>query len=191
MNIGRPENESSPTQITKHQLLILPVLQVLIIMTDALKFPTFECVISNSIEDYDSEVEYFFLAKNYLSTELAELRELDPEWKENYVKIIRYLSELGESIVTGKKAPSHDFLIKLSLGEEIEDDSTERLLRSKGRVTAAIMHASTRSREVMYWYVRNSKVERFTKAFNPERFQGLPFVRLALTYRSIVTSNKK
>ena len=41
------------------------------------------------------------------------------------------------------------------------------------------------------WYVRNSKVERFAKAFNGERFQGLPFVRLTLTYRSIVTSNKK
>jgi hypothetical protein len=175
----------------KQQFLILPDLQHLISMAEALKFPTFECVISNSIEDYDSEVEYFFLVKNYLSTELAELRELDPEWKENYEKIIRYLSELGESIVTGKQAPSHDFLIKLSLGEEIEDDSTERLLRSKGRATPAIMRASTRTRELMYWYVRNSKVDRFSKAFDTLKFQGLPFVRLALTYRSIVTSNKK
>ena len=178
-------------QGSEQQLLILAIFQVVMTMAEKLKFPTFECVISNTVEEYDSEVENFFLVKHYLSTELADLREIDPEWKDNYVKIIRYLSELGESIVMGKKVPSHEFLIQLSLGEEVEDDSTERLLRSKGRATAAIMRAAARTREVMYWYVRNSKIERFSKSFNPERFQGLPFVRLALTYRSIVTSNEK
>lgn len=160
-------------------------------MAEKLKFPTFECLISNTVEEYDSEVENFFLVRNYLVTELAELRELDPEWKDNYEKIIKYLSALGESLVYLKDAPSHDFLIKLSLGDEVEDDSTERLLRSKGRETAVIMRAATLAREMMYWYVRNSRVERFAKSFNPKRFQGLPFVRLALTYRSITTSNMK
>ncbi|EQD64229.1 hypothetical protein B1B_06649, partial [mine drainage metagenome] len=83
----------------------------MITMAKKQKFPTFECLISNTVEEYDSEVENFFLVKNYLSTELAELRQLDPEWEENYVKIIRYLSALGESLVYLKDPPSHDFLI--------------------------------------------------------------------------------
>ena len=32
---------------------------------------------------------------------------------------------------------------------------------------------------------------KFAKGFNPDRFQGLPFLRLVLTYRSISLSKNK
>ena len=159
-------------------------------MADELKFPTFDCVISNTVEDYDSEVECFFLNSSRLVAELDEIRRNDKEWDRNYLQIMKYLSTLNGSIVDLKEPPSHEFLIQLSLGEELEDNTLERMLRSKSSLTASLHKASLTAREVMFWYVRNSKSEKFSKAFNPERFQGLPFLRLALTYRSIQVSNR-
>lgn len=155
------------------------------------KFPTFECVISNSIEDYDSEVEYFFLHKNFLLAQLAKLRSQDGEWSENYQKMMKYLGDLSDALVEFKDAPSHQFLVDLSMGEEVEDDTTERLLKSGKSVVADLTTASYKAREVMYWYVRNGKDPKFAKSFNPDRFQGLPFLRLALVYRSIHLANKE
>ncbi|MDS0256609.1 hypothetical protein ApAK_02770 [Thermoplasmatales archaeon AK] len=142
-----------------------------------LKFPTFECVISNTVEDYDSEVEYFFLIRNYLAADLFELSLLDKAWASNYRKMLDYLEELVNSIVDLKSPPSH-----------LEDYITERLKRSKDPLVAKLIRASTRVREMMYWYVRNGKNAKFASGFNPERFQGLPFLRLVLTYRSIALS---
>ncbi|HLH85954.1 MAG TPA: hypothetical protein VKU79_03710 [Thermoplasmataceae archaeon] len=153
-----------------------------------LKFPTFECVISNTVEDYDSEVEYFFLIRNYLAADLFELSLLDKAWASNYRKMLDYLEELVNSIVDLKSPPSHDFLVELAMGEELEDYITERLKRSKDPLVAKLIRASTRVREMMYWYVRNGKNAKFASGFNPERFQGLPFLRLVLTYRSIALS---
>ncbi len=157
-------------------------------MENELKFPTFECVISNTQEDYDSEVEYFFLVRQRVALKLASLRIADREWKDNYEKLIHYLRDLADAIVDKKDPPSHDFLVSLSMGDELEDDSTERMLRTENPAVPAIMEVATLVRELMYWYVRNSKVERFSESFNPERFQGLSFMRLALVYRSVKLS---
>ena len=159
-------------------------------MDQPAKFPTFECVISNTVEEYDSEVEFFFLVKNYLLSTLSRLTFLDPEWKDNYFRAMKFLSDLSNSLVHVTEPPSHDFLVKLSLVDEIEDNQLDRLIRSKSETAAVVVEASTRTRELMYWYVKNSRVERFSKSFNPTRFQGLPFLRLALTYRSIQVSKK-
>lgn len=150
-----------------------------------LKFPQFECVISNTMEDYDSEVEMFFLIKNYVSSELSKLRFADKEWTENYNKILQYLHDLTDSIIEYTDPPSHQFLIDLSMGEEIEDDTLMRLKSTTNPVVADLETASLKVREMMYWYVRNGKEEKFAKSFTPLRFQGLPFLRLVLTYRSI------
>lgn len=154
------------------------------------KFPTFECVISNTMEDYDSEVENFFLYKNYLAAQLSKLRVMDEEWADNYEKMMKYMHDLAESIVNRSDAPSHDFLIDLSMGDELEDDTILRLIDSRSVAVAEITSASLRVREIMYWYVRNSKDRKFSSSFTPERFQGLPFLRLALVYRSVNLSKK-
>ena len=157
-----------------------------------LKFPTFECIISNTIEPYDSEMEMFFLQKNYLAAELSRLRLADREWAGNYEKMITYIRDLTGSIIDKSEPPSHKFLMELSMGEEVENGSTEdRLLRSSNPLVADLAVASYRTRELMFWYVRNSRDEKLAKSFTPQRFQGLPFLRLALAYRGIYHANSK
>lgn len=156
-----------------------------------LKFPTFECIISNSVEDYDSEVEYFFIHRNHLSAQLAKISLDDREWTDNYRKMIKYLAELADSVVNSTDAPSHQFLVDLSLGEELEEDLVDILLRSKTALVSDLVISANTAREMMYWYVRNGKDQKFSRGFNPERFQGLPFLRLALLYRSIKLSKNQ
>jgi hypothetical protein len=158
---------------------------------EELKFPTFECVISNTVEDYDSDVEYFFLIRNYLAADLSVLSMEDKAWAANYIRMMDYLEELADSIVEMKSSPSHEFLVDLAMGEELEDNTIERLKRSGNPTVAKLVTASTRVREMMFWYVRNGKNMKFAKGFNPDRFQGLPFLRLVLTYRSVSLSKNK
>lgn len=153
-----------------------------------LKFPTFECVISDTVEDYDSEMERFFITKNKIVVKLAKLRINDSKWAENYERMMTYLSELSGSLVKLKEAPSHEFLIELSLGEELEDDTTQRLLRTKNPLVADTTEVALMVRDLMYWFVRNSKDQKLANSFSPERFQGLPFLRLAMVYRSVSLS---
>ncbi len=150
-----------------------------------LKFPTFDCVISNTVEDYDSEMERFFLTRGRLSIALARLRNNDGPWSQHYERMMSYLSGLVGSMVEQKEAPSHEFLIELSLGEELEDDTTQRLLRSRNPLVADTTEAALLVRDLMFWFVRNGKNPTLSSSFTPERFQGLPFLRLALVYRSV------
>ncbi len=152
------------------------------------KFPTFDCVISNTVEDYDSEMERFFLTRGNLSIALARLRNDDGQWAKHYEKMMSYLSGLVDSLIEQKDAPSHEFLIELSLGEELEDDTTQRLLRSNNPLVADTTEAALLVRDLMFWFVRNGKEQKLSKSFTPERFQGLPFLRLALVYRSVSLS---
>ncbi len=158
--------------------------------TPGQKFPTFECIISHTMEDYDSDVEYFFILKNRLASEIALLRVGDNDWAVNYDRILVYLKALAESIVNVSDPPDHQFLVKLSLNEELEDDVIDRLLRSESITTAQLVAASQTVREIMFWYIRTSKNSKFSISFNPERFQGLPYLRLALVYRSVNLSNR-
>ena len=148
-------------------------------------FPTFECVLSGTIEDLDSVVERFFWQKNHLAVALARLRIKDTAWSEKYEKMMRYLSDLSNSLVNFTEPPSHKFLVDLSLGEEIEDDTVVRLLGTREERTIDLTDAAIMVSELMHWYVRLSKIEKFRKGFPYEKFQGLPFLRLALVYRAI------
>ncbi len=156
----------------------------------SLKFPTFDCVISNTVEEYDAEMERFFITRAKLAVSLARLRINDSTWAENYEKMMGYLSGLVKSMIELKEPPSHDFLIGLSLGDELEDDMTERLLRTRNPLVADTTEAALLVRDLMFWFVRNSKDGKLSRSFTPERFQGLPFLRLALVYRSVNLSGK-
>lgn len=155
-----------------------------------MKFPQFECVISDTMEDYDSEVEMFFLLKNRIASELARLRFSDKPWSGNYEKMIQYLHDLTDSIIEFSEPPSHQFLIDLSMGDEIEDDTLLRLKNTSNPVVADLAATSIGVRELMFWYVRNGKDSKFSRSFSPHRFQGLPFLRLVLSYRSIALNGK-
>lgn len=151
-----------------------------------MKFPTFECIISDTQEDMDSEVENFFLKKNEVGIALARLKKKDSKWSENYDRMMNYLQELSDSIVELKEAPSHQFLVDLCMGDELEYEDTIGMLRkTENEVVYDLTEVGIRVREMIYWYVRNAKDSKFSKAFNPERYQGLPFLRLSLVYRGI------
>ncbi len=167
--------------------------QVYILMSkqNDLKFPQFECIISDTMEDYDSEVEMFFLLRNMLSSELSKLRFSDKEWKVNYENMIQYLHDLTDSFMDLTEPPSYQFLIDLSMGDELEDDTLVRLKNAPSPTVADLVRASTMTREMMFWYVRNGKNNKFSRSFNPQRFQGLPFLKLVLSYRSINLSKRK
>lgn len=153
-------------------------------------FPQFECIISHTMEDLDSEVEQFFMLKNELASDLAKLRFHDKDWAQNYQQMLHYLHELVDSIIEFTNPPSHKFLIDLSLGEELENDTVLRLMNAENPLVADVTAASLKVNKLTFWYVRNGKNSKFSTAFTPERFQGLPFLRLALVYRSINLAGK-
>ena len=154
-------------------------------MVVSAKFPTFECIISNTNEEYDAEIEMFFLKKGELTADLKHLEMKDTEFASNYHKMMLYLRDLGTSIVELKEGPSYQDIVDLCMGPEIEDNVTDQVIKSKNETVPLLSKASLLVREIMFWYVRISKDKKFSRAFNPERFQGLPFVRLALTYRLV------
>lgn len=158
--------------------------------TSEQKFPTFECLISDTQEEMDSEVELFFLNKSLLAAQLSKLKQKDPEWSENYEKIIEYLGQLSDAVVYMKDPPPHKFLVDLCMGEELEGD-TITLLQSTGNpLVYELVEAAIKAREVIFWYVRNSKLSKFSNGFNPQRYQGLPFLRLSLIYRAVNLAGK-
>jgi|YelNatPaOPRAMG01_1025707.scaffolds.fasta_scaffold07861_10 hypothetical protein len=62
-------------------------------------FPRFECVISNTLQDYDSDIEEFFLRVQYLEDDLGMLMFVDNSWTENYENMLKYLSDVQTSII--------------------------------------------------------------------------------------------
>ncbi len=154
-------------------------------------FPTFECVISDTQEDMDSEVEYFFLKKNHVGVHLAKLKLKDKDWSANYDKMLQYLSDLDNSIVYLKDPPSHQFLIDLCMGEELEGDAILMLKNTQSEVVMDLVDTAMTAREMIFWYVRNAKVNKFARGFTADRFKGLPFLRLALVYRAVGLAESK
>ena len=159
-------------------------------MKNELKFPTFECMISNTVEQYDSDVEMYFIKNQELSVDLAELRFSDPEFRGNYEKMMQYLKELSHSIVYKSEPPSHQFLIDLCMGPEDEGDTLKLLMDSKGQLIPELIRASAIVREMMFWFVKMSKIPSFANGFTVDRFQGFSFLRLSLVYRALAISEK-
>lgn len=153
-------------------------------------FPQFECIISHTMEDLDSEVDQFFILKNELASDLAKLRFQDKDWMQNYQQMLQYLHDLVDSIIEFTNPPSHKFLIDLSLGEELENDTVLRLMNAENSLVVDVTAAALKVDKLAFWYVRNGKNSKFATAFTPERFRGLPFLRLALVYRSINLARK-
>lgn len=155
-----------------------------------MKFPTFECVISGTIEEMDSEVEQFFIEKNLLVVNLARLKHKDKEWAINYDKMLQFLGELSDSLVYKKDSPSHQFLIDLCMGEEVEADTTSIVKNATNDAVFDLMESAHIVNKIIFWYVRNSKQKKFSESFNVVRYQGIPFLRLALIYRAVKLSGK-
>lgn len=159
-------------------------------MESETQFPKFECMISNTLEEYDSEIEELFLQLYFLDSDVGMLRFADQVWKQNYDNILRYLGDLETAIIFGRGLPSTDFLDSLLPEKSVDDEAADTMLRAKREVTSILLRAVTRVREILGWYVRESKIQRFSKNFPLEGFQGLRKLCRVLWNRCIETSKE-
>ncbi len=160
-------------------------------MTDNRAFPKFYCMISKKDEDFDSDVEAYFIEQNNLLSTVATLIHKDPEWRDTYVDIVKYIRELEDSIINLREPPSYKFLVDLSSGEEDLDNDFDRLLRAPNAVSALAFQASVLVSKVAYWFVKLSKQPLYSSSFTIERYEGLPFLKLVLSHRSVALSKVK
>jgi hypothetical protein len=160
------------------------------IMKRTSDFPKFECAISNTMEDYDSEVETFFTHLGALQSDIGLLLQKDGQWNVNYKKMLGYLQDLETSVILKKGVPDSEFLIGLIPKENVQDEISDVLLRAVNEIPAILIRAQTRTRDVATLYVRMSRVPRFAEGFTVERFEGLPNLRKALWNRAVEISKK-
>ncbi len=158
-------------------------------MTENEAFPTFECAISGTVENYDSDVELYFINAGLLMSKLAQLKLADPGFQKHYDAMIDYIHDLNSSIIEKKSAPDHQFLINLCMGPEEEKSSFDLLKRGGGQAVPLLVESVSYVRLCMFWYVRMAGVDRFASGFTKQRFAGLPFLRLALAYRAAALAN--
>lgn len=151
-------------------------------------FPKFDCLITGRREEYDSDIARYFISQDYLASEISEISALDVDWKSHYSDILYYLKSLENAVINGTKPSSHDFLVELSLVDALEDNSYDRLIRSRGNLASRVYRCTVMVRDLMFWFVRMSRKPDFASNFNPEVFYGLPYLRLALSYRSVELS---
>ena len=83
------------------------------------KFPTFKCFITNAQEDYDSGVWEFFRHYDAILSDLGQLKLDDDEWKENYIQLMRYYHDLGDSIIMKRNSPDSGFMTATCLGSSL------------------------------------------------------------------------
>lgn len=152
-------------------------------------FPTFECAISGTVENYDSDVEMYFINSGFLMSKLTQLKISDPDFRHNYNSMMNYIHDLNASIVEKKAPPKHQFLIDLCMGPEEEKSTFDLLSKSSSPAVPLLVDAMHYVRLCMFWYIRMAGVERFAAGFTKQRFEGLPFLRLALSYRAVSLSH--
>ncbi|MCL4447422.1 MAG: hypothetical protein M1163_03360, partial [Candidatus Thermoplasmatota archaeon] len=154
------------------------------------EFPKFECAISNTKEEYDSEVETFFTQLASLESDLGLLLVSDESWKENYKKILSYLSDLETSVIFKRGSPDAEFVKTLVKGEDLQDEIPDILIRAKNEIPALLIRAQSRTRDVMTLFVKMSRIPRFKDGFTIERFEGLISLRKGLFRRAIAVSKQ-
>ena len=159
-------------------------------MDDLQDFQKFKCVITNSMEDYDSGVWEFFRHFEMILADLGQLMILDNEWRETYVILIRYLSDLGSSIIQKKNAPDSGFLNPL-VSKEIESTDTEDVILRAKQVTASyLIRVGNELESLMAEGVRLGRIQRFSMAFTKDKFEGLRLLTRVVYSRSIFKSKE-
>jgi hypothetical protein len=159
-------------------------------MEKTTEFPKFECVISNTMEEYDSEVETFFTHLTALQADIGLLLQEDHQWKENYKKILGYLQDLETAVIFKRGVPDSEFLKKLVPHEDVQDEASDVLLRAGNEIPAILIRAQTKTRDLGTLYVKMSRLPRFAGGFTVERFEGLPSLRKVLWSRAVDISKQ-
>jgi hypothetical protein len=116
----------------------------------------------------------------------------DPEWKDNYAKMLQYVSDVVSSIIFKRDHPDSGFLNKFLVDKprDRDVDLADVLLHSKDSVPGMLIRTTAEIEELMALYIRVSKIERFSEGFSKEIFEGFRSLSEALFIRGIKRSKQ-
>jgi hypothetical protein len=159
-------------------------------MDESDAFPKFKCLITDSMEDYDSGVWEFFRHYDCILSDFGQLMIMDSEWREGYVKLIHYYSDLGSSIILKRNAPDSGSLEAL-VSPEIENTDPEVvLLRAKDAAVGYLLRTGADLERLMAEFIRLSRIPRFSGSFVAEKFEGIRLLAKVLYSRGIEKSKQ-
>lgn len=159
-------------------------------MEEGSPFPTFKCFITNAQEEYDSGVWEFFRHYDKILSDLGRLMITDSGWRENYVQIIRYFSDLGSSIIMKRDAPGLEFLSALVAKDVESNDAEDVLMRAKESIVGTLLGIGADLELLMAEFVRLSKVPRFSESFPMTKFEGFRTLAKVMYSRGIEKSRQ-
>lgn len=149
------------------------------------KIPQFKCLITDAMEDYDSGAWEFFRHYDRIMSDIGQLIHTDSEWKENYIKLIRYYSDMGSSLILKRKAPDPGFLKQFISSEIEKTDPEEVLLRAKSGVVGSILSIGSDVDMLASELLRIGRIQRFSDSFSIDKFEGLQLFAKVLYSRGI------
>lgn len=156
-------------------------------LTESTKF---KCLITNAMEEYDSGIWEFFRHYDSILADLGQLMHLDSEWRDNYVKLIRYCSDLQSSIILKRKAPDSEFLSPLISKEIGNTDVEDVLFRSKDSVPGFLIKIEAELERLIAEFLRLSKMTRFSESFDVEKLGGIKLFAKVIYSRGIEKSKQ-
>ncbi len=139
------------------------------------EFTTFHCMVSDKDEDFDSDIQMYFVKEYELASITSNLIKLDIEFSDNYKKIVNYIKSLENFIIMGEKAEDFQFLKKLPQEKGWKDDYS--IILSDNRAAKIAFRACTKVIEVLYYYRKLSRKEDYKNRFGTENFEALLLLR--------------
>jgi hypothetical protein len=146
------------------------------------EFPKFHCCVNQKDEEYDSDIQMYFMKEYDLANLLARLSELDLKHAGEYKKMVNYIKSLENYIITGEKPEDFSFL------EDMEGEkgwaNDYKIILSENRAAHVAFRACTKTIEVLYYYRVVSKKPEFTERFNVDNFRAFLLMRDILYKRA-------
>ncbi len=153
-------------------------------------YPTFDCVITNAAEEYDSGVWEFFRLLTIVQADIGSIMNVDTAWKDNYMELIQYLSDFSASILFKSKAPNSEFLDKMMIDGLENNDETDLILRSGNGIIASLIRTGAEIEGLMSMYIRLSRIPRFSDSFSLDKFSNLKRISQAVYSRAVMKSKE-
>ena len=139
------------------------------------EFTKFHCMVSDRDEDFDNDIQMYFVKEYELADITSNLIKLDAGFSDNYKKIVNYIMSLENFIIMGEKTEDFQFLKNLPLEKGWKDDYT--IILSDNRAAKVAFRACTKVIEVLYYYRKLSREEYYRNRFTPENFEALLLLR--------------
>jgi len=139
------------------------------------KFQTFHCMVDDKDEDFDNDIQMYFVKEYELANITSNLIKMDEEFSDNYKKIVNYIKSLENFIIMGDKAEDYSFLKELPQEKGWKDDYN--IILGDNRAAKVAFRACTKVIEVLYYYRKLSRKDDYKNRFNVENFDALLILR--------------